>query len=191
GAERPQSGASSRSCWFSPIDESAAIRRGECSGRPDVDRDTAENLQRAVFIDIVIGVRDPISGERLDLLLLELFDLRAERLEDEVDEADKSRWTHVLREMKVADVTPEVSGSLVRVTDRPQVQGEEGLRPAVGCHRDRDEVHRVVVKEVHGVEMAGLGIDSVAVIVELAARTPIEDPAVSWIKPPRHERLLV
>lgn len=137
----------------------------------------------------MVGVRDPISGERLDLLLLELLDLGAERLEDEVDEADQWTRAHVLREMKVAAVTPEFFGSRVCVTDRPQVQGEEGLWPAVGAHRYRDQVRRVVVEEAHGVEMACFGVDSVAVIVELVARMAIEHPAVSWIEPPRHQRL--
>jgi hypothetical protein len=140
---------------------------------------------------MVLGVRHPISEERLDLLLLESFDLRAECLEDEVDEADQWRRAHVLREMKGAHVTQESSGRFVRVTDRPQVQGEESLRPAVSSHRDRNEVRRVVVKEAHGVEMSSFGVDSVAVIVELVARSSIEDPAVSRIEPPRHERLPV
>jgi hypothetical protein len=52
-------------------------------------------------------------------------------------------------------------------------------------------MHSVVSKEAHGVEMAGFGIHSVAVIVELVARTVIEDPAVCWIEPPGHKRLPV
>ena len=72
----------------------------------------------------------PVSSERRDLLVLEPFDLRAERLEDQIDEADQTRGADVLAQVKASDVPPEVRGARVGVPDRPQVQGEERLRPA-------------------------------------------------------------
>src|SRR5262249_61347974 len=95
----------------------------------------------------------------------------ANRLEAQVDEAHKPRGADLLAQMKASDVPAEVRGARGGVPDRPQVQGEERLRPAVGPERDRDEMGRAVREEAHRVEVARLVVGSVAVVVELPARS--------------------
>src|SRR5262249_16266141 len=74
--------------------------------------------------------------------------------------------------------------ALVHVTDRPQVQGEERLRPAIRRHRDSDQMHGVVGKEAHRVKVASLVVGSMAVKVALVARAAVEDPALAGVQAP-------
>jgi hypothetical protein len=63
-----------------------AWRLGEPALRaraPDVDIDAAQDLQRSVLEDVVIGMRGPIRRERGDLLVLEARDLTSDRSEYE------------------------------------------------------------------------------------------------------------
>jgi len=103
----------------------------------------------------------PVSSERRDLLVLEPLDLRTDRLEDQIDEADQTRGADVLAQVKASDVPAKVRGARVGIPNCPEVQGEERLRPAVGPDRDRDEVGGVVREQAHGVEVARLVVGSV------------------------------
>jgi hypothetical protein len=93
-------------------------------------------------------------------------------------------------QVKASDVPAEVRGARVGVADRPQVQGEERLRPTVGPDGDRDEVGRVVREQAHRVEVARLVVGSVAVVVELTASVTVEDAVLPRVEAPRLDRLL-
>jgi hypothetical protein len=53
------------------------------------DLDASEDHQRPVLEDVETRMRDAVTGEHRDLLVLQPLDLRNERLEDQVDEADQ------------------------------------------------------------------------------------------------------
>src|SRR5262249_15852535 len=144
---------------------------GGSGGGAHVDRRPAQDLERSVLEDVEVRMGGPVPGERRDLLVLQPLDLGAKRAKERTDEAHKSRGADMLARMKASDVPAEVRGARGGVPDRPQVQGEERLRPAVGPERDRDEMGRAVREQAHRVEVARLVVGSVAVVVELTARS--------------------
>ena len=159
-------------------------------GGADIDRRAAQDLERSVLEDVAVRMGGPVSSERRDLLVLEPLDLRTERLEDQIDEADQTRGADVLAQVEASDVPAKVRGARVGVADRPQVQGEERLRPTVGPDRDRDEMGRAVREQAHRVEVARLVVGSVAVVVDLTARVTVEDAVLPGVEAPRLDRLL-
>src|SRR5262249_62176971 len=113
-----------------PWNVRASSRDGGSGRGAHVDRRPAQDLERSVLEDVEVRMGGPVPGERRDLLVLEPLDLGAERLEDQIDEADQTRVADAFAEVKASDVPAEVRGARGGVPDRPPGQGEERRRPA-------------------------------------------------------------
>src|SRR5437899_44663 len=118
-----------------------------------VDLDPAGDLEPAILEGVDLRVSHLEGGEGGSLLLLELLDLRKKETKYQVHEADHARVAAGSPRSEAASVTLEVFGRLVGIADRPQIHGEQSLRPTAWGHRNGHDVGGAAREEAHGVKI--------------------------------------